>query len=142
MLGDGPLCPRLLFVVFGAEDLALRQLGIPAWDCPCPYAVRYLLCRIDVIDLEAFRGAADYAELACHPRYEGLSTYIGSIRPDDAPAETYNKFINASNKHLDMADPKEVKDFVLTGPPVPAEFTAVTVYPTGAYDPVEAVPAS
>jgi hypothetical protein len=75
-------------------------------------------------------------------RYEGVSTYIGSIRPDDAPAETYNKFIHASNKHLDLADPHEVKDFILTGPPVPAEFTAVTVYPTGAYNPVEAAPAS
>jgi hypothetical protein len=75
-------------------------------------------------------------------KYEGASQYIDSITPKDAPAETYNKFIEGYNKHNDIAPPKAAKDFVLTGPEVPAEFTGVTVYPNGAYDPVEAAPAS
>jgi hypothetical protein len=74
--------------------------------------------------------------------YVGASEYIDSIRPSDAPAETYNQFINTGNKHNEMANPKGVRDFVMVGPKVPAEFTSVTVYPTGAGDPVEAAPAS
>jgi hypothetical protein len=73
-------------------------------------------------------------------KYEGASQYIDSITPKDAPAETYNEFIEGYNKHNDLAPPKSAKDFVLTGPEVPAEFTGVTVYPNGAYDPVEAQP--
>jgi hypothetical protein len=75
-------------------------------------------------------------------KYEGASQYIDSITPKDAPSEVTNKFIAGYNKHNDIAPPKAVKDFVLTGPAVPAEFTGVTVYPFGAYDPVEAAPAS
>ena len=74
-------------------------------------------------------------------KYEGASTYINSITPDDAPSEIYNQFVEGHNKHNDTASPKSVKEFVLTGPTVPAEFTGVTVYPNGAYDPVEAAPA-
>ncbi|MDP9694451.1 UNVERIFIED_ORG: hypothetical protein J2X79_002010 [Arthrobacter globiformis] len=73
-------------------------------------------------------------------KYTNADQYIDSIRPDDAPAEVYNQFIGASNKHMEMANPKGVKDFVLTGPTIPAEITGVTVYPTGISDPVEAVP--
>ena len=107
-------------------------------------AVTYLTVHVD--NRQGTEGVNMYGVSLFTPageelKYEGVSTYIDSLRPGDAPAETYNKFINASNKHLGMADPHEVKDFVLTGPPVPAEFTSVTVCPTGAYDPVEAVPA-
>jgi hypothetical protein len=74
-------------------------------------------------------------------KYTGADKYIDSIRPGDAPAEVYNQFIAAGNKHIEMANPKGVKDFVLTGPAVPTEITGVTVYPTGISDPVEAAPA-
>jgi hypothetical protein len=75
--------------------------------------------------------------------YKGAGEYINDITPSgDVPTETYNKFIHAGNKLSVYADPKSVKEFVLVGPKVPAEFTAVTVYPTGAYNPVEAVPVS
>lgn len=75
-------------------------------------------------------------------KYTGADTYIDSLRPSDAPAEVYNQFIEAGNRHLEMAKPKAVKDFVLVGPEVPAEFTAITVYPTGMSDPVDATPSS
>lgn len=75
-------------------------------------------------------------------KYTNADQYIDTIRPGDAPAEIYNQFIEASNKHMEMANPKGVKDFVLTGPAVPAEITGITVYSTGISDPVEAVPAS
>jgi hypothetical protein len=75
-------------------------------------------------------------------RYEGASQYIDSITPKNAPSEVTNKFIAGYNKHNDVASPRAAKDFVLTGPAVPAEITGVTVYPNGAYDPVEAQPAS
>lgn len=74
-------------------------------------------------------------------KYTNVSDYIDDLRPSDAPAEIYNQFIAASNKHAELASPKEVKDFILVGPPVPETFTGVTVYPTGISDPVEAKPA-
>lgn len=75
-------------------------------------------------------------------KYEGASTYISNITPDDAPSEIYNQFVEGHNKHIASVNPKAVGEFVLTGPEVPAEFTGVTVYPNGAYDPVEATPAN
>lgn len=73
-------------------------------------------------------------------KYVNADEYIDSLRPSDAPAEVYNQFIEAGNRHMEMAKPKAVKDFVLVGPEVPKEFTAVTVYPTGMSDPVDATP--
>jgi hypothetical protein len=75
-------------------------------------------------------------------KYTNADTYIDSLRPSDAPASVYNQFIEAGNKHMASAKPKSVKDFVLTGPPVPEVITGVTVYPTGMSDPVDALPAS
>ena len=75
-------------------------------------------------------------------KYENVSKYIDSIRPGNAPAAIYNQFIEASNKYAEIASPKEVLDFVLVGPPVPDEFTGITVYPTGISNPVEAKPTS
>jgi hypothetical protein len=40
-------------------------------------------------------------------KYRGAAVYIDSIRPGDAPAEVYNQFIDASNKHIEMANRKE-----------------------------------
>jgi len=74
-------------------------------------------------------------------KYTNADAYIDAIRPSDATAEVYNQFIEAGNKHMAMAKPKAVKDFVLTGPALPKTFTAVTVYPTGMSDPVDALPA-
>lgn len=74
-------------------------------------------------------------------QYKNADTYIDSLRPSDAPAEVYNQFIEAGNKHMAMAKPKSVKEFVMTGPALPDTFTAVTVYPTGGSDPVDALPA-
>ena len=73
--------------------------------------------------------------------YRNADEYISSLRPDDAPAEVYNQFIEAGNKHMAMANPKAVKTFVMTGPALPETFTGVTVYPTGTSDPVDALPA-
>jgi hypothetical protein len=73
-------------------------------------------------------------------KYTNANAYIDSIRPSDAPAEVYNQFIDVGDKHMEMANPKGVKDVVLTGPAVPDEITGITVYPTGMSDPVEAVP--
>lgn len=74
-------------------------------------------------------------------QYRNADEYISDLRPDGAPAEVYNQFIDAGNKHMAMAKPKAVKTFVLTGPALPKTFTAVTVYPTGISDPVDALPA-
>lgn len=74
-------------------------------------------------------------------QYKNADTYIDSLRPSDAPAEVYNQFIEAGNKHMAMAKPKAVKEFVMTGPALPDTFTAVTIYPTGGADPVDALPA-
>jgi hypothetical protein len=74
--------------------------------------------------------------------YKPADQYINSITPKDAPAETYNKFINAGNKYMEGADPGTVKEFVLTGPALPKQFAIVRVYPSGAYDPVDALPKS
>ena len=73
-------------------------------------------------------------------KYTNVSDYIDDMRPSNAPADVYNQFIEASNKHAEIAGPKEVKDFILVGPPVPSTFTGVTVYPTGVSNPVQAVP--
>lgn len=62
-------------------------------------------------------------------KYTNADAYIGSVRPPDAPAEVYNQFIEAGNKHMAMANPKGVKDFVLTGPAVPSEITSVMGLP-------------
>jgi hypothetical protein len=75
-------------------------------------------------------------------QYKNVDGYIDSLRPSNAPAEVYNQFIDLSNKHGSSAKPKSIKDFVLVGPPVPATFTGVTVYPSGGANPVEAQPAS
>jgi hypothetical protein len=73
-------------------------------------------------------------------KYTNADAYISAITPSDAPAEVYNQFIEAGNKHMELAKPHAVKDFVLTGPALPKTFTAVTVYPTGISDPIDAVP--
>jgi hypothetical protein len=78
-------------------------------------------------------------------QYVPVADYADDLRnklPADAPAETYNKFIDASNKHNDTVSPLGKKTFTLVGPPVPAEFTGVKVYPAGAADPVDASPKS
>ena len=72
--------------------------------------------------------------------YTGADEYINDITPSDAPSETYNKFIHLGNKLNDGADPLQVKEFVLTGPALPAEFSGVSMYPTGGYNPVNALP--
>lgn len=75
-------------------------------------------------------------------QYTTAYDYVGAVTPADAPAEVYNRFIEEGNKHNDPANPKAVKEFVMTGPALPETFTAVTVYPTGGFDPVDALPAS
>lgn len=75
--------------------------------------------------------------------YSGVDSYLSELRnrlPKDAPAETYNRFVDLSNAYLDDAAPLEVKNFVLVGEPVPTEITGVTVYATGVFDPVSATP--
>jgi hypothetical protein len=74
-------------------------------------------------------------------KYVNASNYISEMRPSDAPAAIYNQFIDLGNQHGDMANPLEVKDFVMVGPPVPAVISGVTVYPTGGYGEVNALPA-
>ncbi|WP_247041956.1 hypothetical protein [Arthrobacter rhizosphaerae] len=75
-------------------------------------------------------------------KYVNADTYIDELRPDDAPAEVYNQFIELGNKHMEMAKPKAVKDFVLVGPTVPDVIAGITVYPTGMSGEVDALPAS
>lgn len=75
--------------------------------------------------------------------YTGVDSYLDELRdklPEDAPSETYNRFVDLSNAHLDDAAPLEVKNFVLVGEPVPTEITGITVYATGVFDPVSATP--
>lgn len=77
-------------------------------------------------------------------RYVSVLAYIDEIQPrlpTDAPAATYNKFVDYYNAHLDGAAPLQVKDFVMVGPQVPDEITGITVYPTGGFNPVQAEPA-
>ncbi len=78
-------------------------------------------------------------------QYKSVDTYLEELRgllPEDAPSETYNLFIDASNKHQIFVKPLAKSNVVLVGPTVPQEITGVTVYPTGAFNPVEATPAS
>jgi hypothetical protein len=108
-------------------------------------AVTYLTVHVD--NRQGTKGVNMYGISIFDPagqeyKYTGVSEYIDNIRPDDEPAEVYNQFIDASNKHNEMAKPKAVKDFVLTGPALPKTFTAVTVYPTGMSNPVDALPSS
>lgn len=77
-------------------------------------------------------------------QYKSADTYVDELRnmlPDDAPSETYNLFIDASNKYQIFVKPLAKADFVLVGPTVPKEITGISVYPSGGFDRVEATPA-
>jgi len=78
-------------------------------------------------------------------KYKGADSYVDGLRdrlPENAPSETYNRFIGASNKHQIFVKPLAKHDFVLVGPAVPKEITGITVYPTGGFGEVQATPAS
>jgi hypothetical protein len=72
--------------------------------------------------------------------YADVSEYLSELRdllPEDAPAETYNRFIDASNELSgDSTQPLQSRTILLTGEPVPAEITGVQIS-TG-YDQVPA----
>lgn len=74
--------------------------------------------------------------------YENASDYLEDIRPPGMRAELYDAFTKLGNQHGEMAMPLAVKDFVLVGPAVPARIASVKVYPTGSFNPVDALPAS
>ena len=125
----------------GQPDAEIENLRALAGSTP---AVTYLTVHID--NRAGTVGANMYGVSIFTPageelQYKNADDYIGSITPSGAPAAVYNQFIEAGNKHMAMAKPKAVKDFVLTGPAVPAEISAITVYATGMSDPVDAVPA-
>jgi hypothetical protein len=122
----------------GAEIEALRALGKGP-------AVTYLKVKVDNRKGSAYVNM--YGVSVIDPegqeyKYSNADQYISAITPSDAPAETYNKFINAGNKYMEGADPGTVKEFVLTGPALPKEFSIVRVYPSGMSDPVDALPKS
>lgn len=126
----------------GEPDAEIERLRTLAETAP---PVTYLTVHVD--NRAGTVGANMYGVSIFTPageelQYRNADEYINSIRPSDAPAAVYNQFIEAETKHMAMAKPKAVKEFVLTGPPVPEVFTAVTVYPTGMSDPVDALPAS
>ena len=77
-------------------------------------------------------------------KYQPASDYadeLGKLLPQDAPAETSNRFITAYNKYNDPVKPLAKGTVTLVGPTPPAEFTGVKVY--DAYgDPVDALPKS
>ncbi len=78
-------------------------------------------------------------------QYKSADTYVDELQgllPADAPSATYNLFVDAINKHQIFVKPLAKGDVVLVGPTVPQEITGVTVYPTGAFNPVDATPAS
>ena len=108
-------------------------------------AVNYLSVKVDNragSELVNMYGVSIFTPEGEELQYKNADEYINSIRPDDAPSEVYNQFIDLGNKHMAGAKPGAVKTFVLTGPALPKEFARVTVYPTGGYDPVDALPAS
>jgi hypothetical protein len=108
-------------------------------------AVTYLTVKVDNRKGSAYvnmYGVSVIDPAGKEYKYTGADQYISSITPKDAPAVTYNKFINAGNKYMEGADPGTVKEFVLTGPALPKQFAIVRVYPSGAYDPVDALPKS
>jgi hypothetical protein len=126
----------------GAADAKIEQLRALAPGAP---AVTYLTVHVDnragTISANMY-GVSVFTPAGEELKYTNADAYIDSIKPAGAPAAVYNQFIAASNAHMESAKPKAVKDFVLTGPPVPVEMTSVKVYPTGLADPVEAVPAA
>ena len=75
-------------------------------------------------------------------KYIRADNYVDTLRPSDAPAAIYNQFIDVGNRLGSSAAPKAVKDFVMVGPEVPEKIAAVTVYPTGGSNPVDATPAT
>lgn len=75
--------------------------------------------------------------------YTGAAAYIWDLQqqlPDGTPVPVYNKYVDLHNQYLDDAAPKEAKDFVLVGEPVPEQISGVTVYAAGGSNPVEASP--
>lgn len=125
----------------GKPDAEIERLRALAQGAP---KVTYLTVKVD--NRQGTEGVNMYGVSIFTPageelQYKNVDDYINSIRPGDAPAEIYNQFIEAGNKHMAMANPKGVKDFVLSGPAVPAEIAGISVYPAGGFDPVEAVPA-
>jgi hypothetical protein len=126
----------------GQPDAEIEQLRTLSPGAP---AVTYLTFHVD--NRAGTVGANMYGVSIFTPageelQYKNADAYIDAIRPSDAPASVYNQFIAAGNKHMSMAKPKAVKDFVLTGPAVPDEIAGITVYPTGMSDPVDALPSS
>lgn len=75
--------------------------------------------------------------------YTGAAAYIWDMQrklPEGTPAGVYNKYVDLHNQYIDDAAPREVKDFVLVGGPVPERIAGVTVYATGGFNPVQAEP--
>ena len=108
-------------------------------------AVNYLSVKVDNragSELVNMYGVSVFTPEGEELQYKNAGEYINEIRPGDAPSEVYNQFIDAGNKLGAEAKPGAVKTFVLTGPALPKEFSRVTVYPTGGFDPVDALPAS
>lgn len=126
----------------GQPDAEIEQLRTLSPGAP---PVTYLTVHVDnragTVGANMY-GVSIFTPAGDELQYKNADAYIGAITPTGAPAAVYNQFIAAGNKHMAMAKPKAVKDFVLTGPALPKTFTAVTVYPTGMSDPVDALPAS
>lgn len=108
-------------------------------------AVSYVSVKVDNragSELVNMYGVSIFTPEGEELQYKNADEYIDAIRPSDAPAEVYNQFIDLGDKLGAEAKPGAVKTFVLTGPALPKEFSRVTVYPTGGFDPVDALPAS
>lgn len=108
-------------------------------------AVNYVTVKVDNragSELVNMYGVSIFTPEGEELQYKNAGEYINEIRPGDAPSEVYNQFIDAGNKLGAEAKPGAVKTFVLTGPALPKGFARVTVYPTGGFDPVDALPAS
>lgn len=123
----------------GAPDPEIEGLRTLAGAEPTTYLTVSVDNRNGTVGVNMY-GVSIFTPEGEELQYVNADEYIDSIRPSDSPAEVYNQFIEAGNRHMEMAKPKAAKDFVLVGPEVPAEFTAITVYPTGMSDPVDAAP--
>lgn len=123
----------------GTPDLEIEGLRALAGGEPTTYLTVSVDNRNGTVGVNMY-GVSIFTPEGKELKYTGADTYLNSLRPSNAPAKVYNQFIEAGNRHMEMAKPNAVKNFVLVGPEVPAEFTAITVYPTGMSDPVDATP--
>lgn len=72
--------------------------------------------------------------------YLPASDWVFDIIPEEAPAEIYNQYIDASNSLTSVIDPLQRADYVMVGPAIPEEITGISV--SSGFTEIPATPAT